>query len=187
MERQLKIAAGVLLVAVVACYTWWYWPSHEKLEAPEVLAQQALSAASLEDQERACARLVAVAGKLHKTGPRNPAREPLLQVFKESKSPTVRVAAICGLASIWDYDSMEAMFQALGDQSAEVQAAARQAIVNLMSLDPRRFPPAASAEAQQAQAKELRDRWEDFRKTPANGRSKLEAWQQRLAARDEKN
>jgi hypothetical protein len=187
MEQQLKIVAGVLLVAVVACYAWWYWPSHEKLESPEVLARQALSAASLEDQERACARLVVVAGKLHKTGTRNPAREPLLQVFKETKSPTVRVAAIRGLASIWDYDSMEAMFEALGDQSTEVQVAARQMIVNLLCLDPRRFPPAVSAEARQAQAKELRDRWEDFRRTLKSGLSKLEAWQQRLAARDEKD
>lgn len=184
----MKIAAGVLLVAVVVCYAWWYWPSHEKLESPEVLARQALSAASLEEQERACARLVVVAGKLHKSGTRNPAREPLLQVFKESQSPTVRVAAIRGLASLWDYDSMETMFQALGDQSTEVQAAAKQMIVNLLCLDPRRFPPAVSAEQRQAQAKELRARWEDFLRVPKRGGpSVLEAWQQRLAARDEKN
>jgi hypothetical protein len=186
MGQQLKIAAGVLLLAVVVCYAWWYWPAHEKLESPEVLARQALSAASLEDQERACARLVVVADTLHKSGPRNPAREPLLQVFKESKSPTVRVTAIRGLASLWDYDSMEAMFEALGDPSPEVRMAAKQTIVSLLCLDRRDFPPVSSAEERQAQAQVLRARWEDFRKTNKSGHSLLVDWQADLAERDSK-
>jgi len=185
MAQQLKIAAGVLVLVVVVVYVWWCWPSQEKLESPQALAQQALSAPKLEEQEQACARLVTVAGKLHKSGPRNPAREPLFQVFQESKAPTVRVAAARGLASIWDYDSMEALLAALDDPSVEVQAAAKQVILNLLELDRRRFPPAVSAEERQAQAKEMRDRWEDFRRVPKSGRpSKLEAWQKRLAVRE---
>jgi hypothetical protein len=186
MGQQLKIVAGVLLVVVVAFYAWWYWPRGEELEKPEVLAQQALSAASLEQQEQAAAQLVVLAGKLHKTGPRNPAREPLVQVFKESKAPSVRVAAIRGLGSILDYGSVDTLLGALGDSSEQVQLAAKQMIVSLLCLDARRFGPAASAEEREAQAKELRARWEDFRKTNKSGHSLLGDWEADLAERDSK-
>jgi hypothetical protein len=206
MGQQLKIVAGVLLVVVVAFYAWWYWPRGEVLEKPEVLAQQALSAASLEQQEQAAAQLVVVAGKLHKTGPRNPAREPLVQVFKESKAPSVRVAAIRGLTSIWDYDNLDAMLEAMNDPSAEVQVAAKQMILTLLYLAPRNFPPATTAEERQAQIEKLRERWEVFRWAPGKpttlsreqqeivrrqlkdpeGPSSLEIRQRALAEQDEK-
>ncbi|MGD0898879.1 MAG: HEAT repeat domain-containing protein [Thermoguttaceae bacterium] len=185
MEQWLKVVAGVLLVVVVAVYAWWYWPSGETLESPEVLAGQALSAAKTQDQELACARLVVVAGKLGKSGTRNPAREALLRVFKQSKTPTVQGAALRGLASIWDYDSMGLLLDALGNDSVEVRAAAGQAVTSLLCQSREDFNPRAPPEQRKSQVQRLREQWKGFTTVGKGGLSRLDIWKETLAKRDQ--
>jgi hypothetical protein len=187
MEQQLKLVAGVLLAAVVAFYGWQYFASRETLDSPEELAAQALGGSKPEEQELACARLVALAAKLNKLESRNPAREPLVQVYKESKRASVRATALQGLASIWDYDSMPLMLDALDDESIEVRSAAGQAVTRLLSLDPAEFNAVATPEDRQVSAKGLRARWEDFHKKPnKNGLTALQIWKERLSEYDKK-
>jgi hypothetical protein len=185
VEKSLKVVAAVLCVLVAGTYAWKYWLARESADSPEKLAREAIAGADAESRQLACARLVAAAGRLQQAGSRNAARDHLVQVFKESTTPGVRAAAMCGLASLWDYDSMDLMLDALGDDAAEVRTAARQAILGLLCLDPSRFGETASGDDRQAQAKELRDRWDDFRRPGPGGVSQLDLWKRRLADRDQ--
>jgi hypothetical protein len=186
MEQQLKLVAGVLLAAVVAFYAWRHFAARETLDSPQELAAQALGGGKPEEQELACARLVALAAKLNKSESRNPAREPMVQVYKESKRANVRATALQGLASIWDYDSMPLMLDALDDESVEVRAAAGQAVAVLLSLDPAQFDAVAAPEDRQTAVKGLRDKWQEFQKPGKNGHSRLQLWQERLSEQDKK-
>ncbi len=182
MQKQLTIVAGVLLAVVVVVYACWFWFGGEALESPGKLAQQALTAPTLEEQQAAAARLATVACLLRKTESQSPAREPLLQVLRsESTAPTVRAVAIPGLMWIWDYQSMDLLLAALDDPSVDVQNAARQAVVALLELDATKFPAVASADERQKQTQELKARWADFQKPGADGVSKLDACRKRLA------
>jgi hypothetical protein len=181
MEQQLRIVAGVLVAVVAAFYAWKYFAAGETSDSPEGLARQALGASNPEEQELACAHLVVLAAKLNKPESPNPAREQLIQVFKESKVPSVRATALRGLASIWDYDSMPLMLDALGDESIEVRATAGQAVAHLLSLDPTLFDAAATSENRQAAVQGLRDRWQDLKKPGKDGHSRLDLWKERLS------
>jgi hypothetical protein len=126
MRNTLLLAGGVVLLGVIAIHGWRLLSSGNVAESPESLAAMALSASTPEAAEAAAVQL--------SQGGR-PAREQMRRVLAESKRPEVRAACVRGLAELWDYNSMPALFKAMEDESQMVRARAGAAMRRLLKDD----------------------------------------------------
>jgi hypothetical protein len=175
MQKYLGIVAVALCTALLAYYGW-QWLFREPPESPKELAEQAL-AGTPEKQELAAAGLERVAGKFDKTGKRNPAQEYLAQVLLESKNPGVRAACMRGLATIWDYECVPAMLDALDDESPQVRSTAAAAVQTLLGVDCH-FQADDPPEIRQEAVRLLRNHWKNF------SEKKRQRWEERLEEKD---
>ena len=125
MRDRLLIIAGILLLVVGLVY-WKYYLAGEKVPSPEELANQALTAASVEEKEAAAVKL-SQAGKA--------GIEEMRQVFQQSDVAEVRAACVKGLGVLRDYDSMDVFFKSLNDESALVRGRAGVAMIRMLGRD----------------------------------------------------
>jgi uncharacterized protein (UPF0147 family) len=144
-------------------------PGCQQAPSPADLAQEALQAASAEDQELAAVKLAEVANDQQLDRQVcDEAQQELRRVLGESRSPTVRAACIQGLASLWDYESMPAFLDALDDPSEVVRGPATVSIEWMMSVSLKNFgydyrgPPATRTAA----IERIRQYWEEKREGP---------------------
>jgi len=159
----------VVLLALVGC---------QQPPSPDELAQEALEAATAGEQELAAVKLAEVAND-NQLQPqlRQQAKQCLQRVLKESRSPQVRAACIQGLSSLWDYDSMPAFLDALGDESDLVRGRAVVTIERMMSVSLAGFgyryddPSAKRAPA----IERVRKEWDTTRDSPI-----MKKWRERL-------
>jgi uncharacterized protein (UPF0147 family) len=157
------------LPVVAGLIALWGIPGCQQAPSPTDLAQEALQAATAEDQEAAAVKLAEVANdpQLDRQVC-DEARQALRRVLKESSAPTVRAACIQGLSSQWDYESMPAFIDALDDPSEVVRGSAAVALERMMSVTLKGFrydyrdPPAARAAA----VKRIREYWDQTRESP---------------------
>jgi hypothetical protein len=148
-------SACVLLVVLVAIYGW-SWFFRERVLSADELAEIALTAGSLEEQEAAAAKLAAMG---------RPAQSQLARVLGASKEPGVRATVVGELASQQAYECMPALLDALGDESLVVRGRAAGAMNRLLQIDVgyRADDPPAQ---RQAAAKAYRAYWEKIRDKP---------------------
>ena len=184
----LIVATGCVVVAALSFAVWGMLPAGDqpRLETSQRSVTPPVGADPRSDEELVEAALsseVPVAGeaavahlaKRTTIEASNPTREHLRHVFQESDQPNVRAASIKGIARGWDYDAMEALFDALDDESLEVRTQAGAAIEKLIGL---RFhyrasdPPVKRSET----VAKMRSTWVQFRKSP-----KFDQWLARLA------
>ena len=163
--RYTILCGGLLLVM----------PGCQRAPSPDELAQQALKAASPDEQELAAVALAQLANDDElKPQFREKAKQHLRTVLAESPAAPVRAACIQGLASQWDYESMPALLDALDDESSVVRSRAGVAVERMMSVDfgfRHDDPPAM----RQDTAKRLRGHWETWRES-----ANFENWTKRL-------
>jgi hypothetical protein len=160
-RSSILIVGLLVLPALVGC--------RQQAPSPGDLTREALEAATDDQQELAAVKLAEVAND-EKLEPevRAEARQCLRRVLGESKSPTVRVACIQGLASQWDYESMPAFLDALDDESELVRSRAVVTLERMMSVNLKGFgyddrdPSAKRADA----IARIRDYWDEKRETP---------------------
>ena len=180
MSSQMRILVGVaILVLLAGGVAVRHLMSRPTVESPEKLTEMALHAGTAEEQEQASARLVALASKTHGTGTRNSVQPYLVKLFNESTNPGVRSAAMRGLATIWDYECVPQMLDALNDPSPQVRSNAAMSVSGLVQRTTD-FDPNAPLDKRAAAAQKLHDIWENFKT------HNLKSWQQRLADKDAK-
>ncbi|MDE0735626.1 MAG: hypothetical protein OSB47_07375 [Pirellulaceae bacterium] len=122
MRATLLIIAGILALVV----GWIYFAPGDSIPSPEELAEQALNAATSEEQE-------AAAVKLSQSGQAGITQ--LRRVYQESTVVEVRAACIKGLGVLRDYDSMAIFFDGLEDDSALIRGRAGVAMVRMLGRD----------------------------------------------------
>jgi hypothetical protein len=132
-HKQLIILAflSVGVVVVVSRRNYEHEPPPPPLtkEEKQVMTRQltvkALSGTAVETQ-RATSKLAAMgeAGKPH-----------LRKVLTQSGDPSSKAIAIAGLASLWDYPSMDGMVRALEDSSPLVRARAGAAVQKMLGAN----------------------------------------------------
>jgi hypothetical protein len=178
----LRLVLALLLTLLLIVYGGkWLFP--ERSDSPEELTKKALGAETAKEQELATLEL----GRFRKNSPdrryRGDARLHLERVFKESKTPEVRAAAIHGLGNQYDYDLMEQFLDCLNDESLTVRAEAGAMIQSMISVD-RKFDPLEPAEKRQAAVERIRQSWKEFQAPRGGKPSRLEIWKARLAAEE---
>ncbi len=94
--------------------------------SPETLTERALSAASETEKEEATI-------ELSRLGPK--ASPHLRKLLAESDSPQVRAVCIQSLGSVYDYESMPAILEALDDESRLVRGRAEVAASKMLGRD----------------------------------------------------
>ena len=180
MSSQMRISVGVVILVLLAGgVAVRLVLSRPVVESPEKLTEMALHASTAEEQEQGSARLVALASKTHGTGTRNAVQPYLVRLFNESTNPGVRSAAIRGLATIWDYECVPQMLDALNDPSPQVRANAAESVSRLVEFTTD-FDTNAPPENRAPAAKKLHDAWEKFKSR------NLKSWQKRLEEKDAK-
>ena len=165
---------GVLIV-IAGVRLWIHWQHH--VESPQELLDLALRPGNPDDQERAAAKLEALAGKSRGTESRNPVQPFLVRLLNESDNPGARAAAMRGLATIWDYQCMPKMLDLMQDPAPRVRQAAAQAATKLIEFDVH-FDSNASVEQRAEAVKRLRAAWENFEVRT------LKSWQRRMEEKD---
>jgi HEAT repeat protein len=155
--------AGVVLLATVI-YGWYYFPRGGR-PSPDDLQQQALSAATPQEQQAAAAQLCDWG---------EAALPQLRRVLEASELPEVRVMIIQTLGNLYDFDSMDLLLSALSDPSPEVRQRSilelRRMLGYVAAFDPN------GPEAQRQKAIDLiRKDWETLK-----GSSELKEFKQRI-------
>jgi len=84
------------------------------------------------------------------------------------------------LATIWDYECVAKMLDALQDPVPQVRGTAAKSVAKLIQFMSH-FDANASTDERAAAAKELRSKWEEF------VTKYLKSWQRRLEKKDEKH
>lgn len=154
-RNKLLGMAGILGLLVLTVYGCPFL-SRTPVLPPEELARQALATGVPAECERAAVRLAQMDGS---------ALVSLREVFEQSRTPEVRAAAITGLATQWDYESMPKLLDAMDDESPVVRARAVAAVQTMMSLN-YDYNADAPPEARQEIAGKLRETWELYRNSP---------------------
>jgi hypothetical protein len=160
-RKILFIIAGVLLLAVAV----WYglgWFSSPRTVTPQQLAETALDKAAPPE------RRVEAAAELAQLTPRDAPAAPqeMTRVYRESPEPEVKAVVIQGMASNWDFDSMDTLFAAMDDESLLVRARAHAAVQRLLEVDAG-YRANAPREERLAKIKMYRDDWEKYKHSPA--------------------
>ncbi len=165
MSRNLIVVACALVVVTIT-YFGYGWLFAEQPSSPQELAQTALEADSADERETAVAQL---------SGLGRESTEHLQRVMIKSNSPAVRATAIQGLARQWDYDSMDAIIDALDDDNPLIRGRAGRAAERMLGLrfD---FRYDAPVEERKVKIKLIRAAWRKMKTSEV-----FENWKQRLA------
>jgi len=153
-SRILYSIAGVLAIIAVVVFGCLYIP-WDRRPSPDELERTALEGATSAEKERAAVEL---AGRGAEAG------EHLRRVLQKSKLPQVRAAAIQGLGAQHDYESVEALLDALEDESPLVRGRAGIAMKTLLGVD-FRFRAAASPEERAVKVQLIRKAWDEMRES----------------------
>jgi hypothetical protein len=148
--RPLHAVAAVLAVLVLAYWGWRLFWGRSGTLPPEVLAERALWDETEEEREKAAVELAG-------TGDAGIAE--LRRVLRESHDWAVRASCVQALGDLHDYESMDLLIQALGDETTLVRARAEQAISRLLRRD-LRFPVQGPAPERARALAAIRERWD---------------------------
>jgi hypothetical protein len=155
----------------------------QETPSPAELAHKALQSDDPAEQERAAVDLAQL-GSNKELDPqiRDEAKQQLRHLLDKTQSPLVRKACIHGLGSLWDYESMPAMLDALDDESEAVRSAASVTVERMMSVTLAGFGYKFSDPAQKRApaVKRIRADWETKRDSPV-----FIKWRERLKAKAE--
>jgi hypothetical protein len=157
--------AAVLLFGLLAFFGSRWLFSEPRKRSPEELANLALTADTLREQEEA-------AGELTSAG--EPGVPQMVRVLKDSRTPEVRAAMIQGLALQWVYESMPAILDALDDESPFVRLRAGSAVQRMTCVDAGYRAEDPPEERQPAVAR-YRKQWDQVRDS-----ADLKQWKSRL-------
>ena len=125
LQRTILGGGPVVLLGILGC---------QRPPSPDELAQEALKAATPEEQESAAVELAAVANDEELQPPlREKAKINLREVLAESQSPMAQAACLQGLSSQWAYESMPAFLDALDHESDLVRSRAVAAVDKLLA------------------------------------------------------
>ncbi len=155
-KNLLLILAGALFVVLVLVYAVLFLRSSERQRSPEELVQVILESTDPVEQEKAAVELAGLG---------EPALEHMRRVLAESKSDVVRGAAIRGLGSQFDYESMESLLDAMTDPSPLVRGPAGAAAQNMVGAD-FGFTAGAPPEKRERAIADIRGEWEIMRASP---------------------
>jgi HEAT repeat protein len=133
---------------------WVYWPRTKAAPTAQELAQQALSASSVQVQTQAAIQL----------GTQG-AMTQLREVVAEARDPEVRAAAVQGLGDLQDFQSVPELLALCNDSSALVRGRAGAALSNILGAD-FGFEADAPAERRTATIEAMRKMYEQMRRNP---------------------
>jgi len=149
------IAVGILLLLIVTVGGIWFFAGSREPTADEWL-ETALTGQDLQERE-------AAAVALSDLNP--PALPQLRQLLEETSDPTVKSATIGALGRHYDFDSMEAIIDAMEDESSVVRGRAAAVVARFLGRD-RRFR-ADGPETDRARIiKYSREDWEMVKASP---------------------
>jgi hypothetical protein len=161
-RKILFTVAGGLVVLVAAYWGWRLLKPAPKKATPQQLAETALNpSAPPEKRQEAAAELAQFSPREAPAAP-----QEMTRVYHESREPEVKAVVIQGMASNWDYDSIDTLFAAMDDESLLVRARAHAAVVHLLEVDAG-YRADAPREERLAKIKMYRDDWAKYKHSPA--------------------
>jgi len=157
MNKWLASLAGTLLLLTIGLYGYLYLSDDEERRRPaDELAHQALTAATVEEQEQAARDL----------GDHGSAALPQLRrVLTETATPGVRAVMVQTLGAAYDFESMPALLDCLDDPAPQVRQRAGVAVSTILGLD-YHFRADAAPEERAVTIRHYRSEYDKMLKSP---------------------
>jgi len=155
--KYLVITAVSLFVLLVIVYLTLWLRGSGSGPAPEVSAEQALTASKSSDRVKGAVKLVDAGKK---------GLPQMRRVLKESQDDQVRVVIIEGLGTARDFESMPAILDALEDPAPEVRAKAIDVVGRLLGIAGTGYDPNKSPQEQAKIIQGLRKEWKQLKSNP---------------------
>jgi hypothetical protein len=151
---QILIVIFFCLLVITVAYYGLSWILTPRIASPEELAEQALTADTIQEKEMAATKLASLG---------NIAEKQIVEVFNKTNEPGVRAAMIEGLGTILSFDHMDAILAALNDDSEWMRGRAAFAVHEMLDYN---FPVEETPEVRAKALLYIRDCWNKLRNSP---------------------